>query len=109
MTGARTASASARSSALRARSRAILAFLGVPAAPLLAIWVAAISILVRRLRLPDRAAHLLAGSLLMLPIGLFSGAEWANVAGALMAVLLLAWERIQKRMSSSATTKASAK
>ena len=76
-----------------------------------AVWLISAAIMgysFRALRPGDRAVYLIAGACLMLPINIFTGARWVNIAGALLTVLLLFWERMQKRASSSAPATAAA-
>jgi TRAP-type uncharacterized transport system fused permease subunit len=47
---------------------------------------------VRSLRIFDRAIYGAVGVCLLLPVGAFAQARWFNIAGALMAAALLAWE-----------------
>jgi TRAP transporter 4TM/12TM fusion protein len=64
-----------------------------------AVWVISAAIMgysLRHLGLRDRLFYLVAGTCLMLPVGSFAGAHWFNLAGALMAITLLIWERSLK-------------
>jgi hypothetical protein len=45
----------------------------------------------------DRLPHAIVGVLLLMPAGAFAAARWLNIAGALMAVALIAWERTMRR------------
>jgi TRAP transporter 4TM/12TM fusion protein len=51
----------------------------------------------RDLRPIDRLLHLIAGVCLLMPVGAFAAARWMNIAGALLAIGLLAWERVLRR------------
>ena len=50
---------------------------------------------VRHLRLVDRVLYFIAGLFLMLPAGSFDSARWFNIAGAVLAVGVFAWERMR--------------
>jgi TRAP-type uncharacterized transport system fused permease subunit len=45
----------------------------------------------------DRLLYAIAGVLLLIPAGAFAAARWLNIAGALMAVALIAWDRAMRR------------
>jgi len=64
------------------------------------VWFISAAIMaysVRHLRLVDRILYFLAGFFLMLPASSFDHARWFNIAGAVLAVLLLAGERLRSR------------
>jgi TRAP transporter 4TM/12TM fusion protein len=70
------------------------------ATALVGVWFISAAIMaysVRHLRLADRALYFAAGFFLMLPVGSFDGARWFNLAGAVMAAALFAWERMRTR------------
>ena len=52
---------------------------------------------VRHLRIGDRALYFIAGFFLLLPVASFDGARWFNIAGAVIAISLFAWERMRNR------------
>jgi TRAP transporter 4TM/12TM fusion protein len=82
------------------------------ATALVGVWFISAAIMgysVRPLRMAGRALHLGIGILLMLPVGSFAGARWCNAAGALMAVALFAWERLQSRAPAPAARSVPAK
>ncbi len=60
---------------------------------LVGVWFISAAIMgysVRHLRIGDRALYFVAGFFLMLPAGSFDSARWFNIAGAVMAVALIA-------------------
>jgi TRAP-type uncharacterized transport system fused permease subunit len=70
------------------------------------VWLISAAIMgysVRQLRIADRALYFIAGFFLMLPSQSFVGARWFNIAGAVIAVLILAWERMRHRSAAPAT------
>jgi TRAP-type uncharacterized transport system fused permease subunit len=52
---------------------------------------------VRRLALVWRAYYGIAGICLLIPVNLFAGGRWVNLAGVCLAVLLFFWERLMRR------------
>jgi TRAP transporter 4TM/12TM fusion protein len=65
-----------------------------------AVWLISAAIMgyaTRLLGAFDRLLYLLAGIALMMPVGLFAEARWFNVGGAVLAVALLAWERLRRQ------------
>lgn len=63
------------------------------------IWMISSAIMgysVRRLGYIERAVHLVAGMLLMLPAGAFAAARWCNLAGVAIALMLLLRERTRR-------------
>src|SRR5665647_1230263 len=79
---------------------------------LAALWFISAAIMaysVRHLGIADRAIYLVTGALLMLPAGMFNNAWWFNIAGALMAVSLVAWEGMRKPAPTSLTAAARVK
>jgi TRAP-type uncharacterized transport system fused permease subunit len=53
----------------------------------------------RPLKLLDRLIYGIAGIFLLLPVGAFAEARWFNVAGAVIAVAIVAWEWFNRRMA----------
>jgi TRAP transporter 4TM/12TM fusion protein len=45
----------------------------------------------------DRLVHMVVGICLIVPVGAFAAARWMNIAGAVMAGALLAYERMMRR------------
>jgi hypothetical protein len=56
------------------------------------------------LTITNRVIHALIGIGLLLPVGAFANARWLNAAGALAGVMLLVWERIQRRAQAPPVT-----
>ena len=52
---------------------------------------------VRRLAFAWRAYYGIAGICLLIPVNLFAGGRWVNLAGVCLAVLLFFWERLMRR------------
>lgn len=52
---------------------------------------------VRRLTLAWRVYYGIAGICLLIPVNLFAGGRWVNLAGVCLAVLLFFWERLMRR------------
>jgi len=52
---------------------------------------------VRRLAFAWRAYYGIAGICLLIPVNLFAGGRWVNLAGVCPAVLLFFWERLMRR------------
>jgi TRAP transporter 4TM/12TM fusion protein len=76
------------------------------------VWLISAAIMaysVRHLRIVDRALYFVAGFFLMLPVASFDGARWFNIAGAAMAILLFAWERMRNRAPAPAAGSVPAK
>ena len=73
---------------------------------LVGVWFISASIMaysVRHLRLTDRFLYFIAGFFLILPAGSFASARWFNIAGAVIAVLILVWERLRSRSAMPVT------
>jgi TRAP transporter 4TM/12TM fusion protein len=69
------------------------------------VWFVAAAVMgysVRHLRPLDRILYGMAGTCLLLPVGAFAAARWFNIAGACLAVALLAWEWLIRRTASEA-------
>jgi TRAP transporter 4TM/12TM fusion protein len=65
-----------------------------------AVWFVSAAVMgysVRHLGLVDRLVYGLAGFFLLLPVGSFAEARWFNIAGAVMSVGLLLFERTRRR------------
>lgn len=75
------------------------------------VWFVSAAVMgysVRDLRWLDRALHLAAGIGLIVPVGAFPQARWMNIAGALLGVALLAWERALRRRAADTQIRAAA-
>ena len=75
------------------------------------VWLVSAAVMgysVRHLRLADRMIYGLTGFFLLLPVGAFAQALWFNVAGAAMALGLLAWEWTTRRADRQAAARAGA-
>jgi TRAP-type uncharacterized transport system fused permease subunit len=73
------------------------------------VWLISAAVMgysVRHLRLVDRVVYGVTGLFLLFPVGAFPAARWFNIAGAVMAVVLLAWERMMRRQQSIAAAPA---
>jgi TRAP transporter 4TM/12TM fusion protein len=76
-----------------------------------AVWFVSAAVMgysVRDLGWLDRALHLVAGICLIVPVGAFAEARWMNIAGALLGVALLAWERALRRRAAATPSPAAA-
>ncbi len=63
------------------------------------VWLISAAVMgysVRHLGWIDRLVYLVAGICLILPVGAFPAARWMNIAGALIALALFAWERVAR-------------
>jgi TRAP-type uncharacterized transport system fused permease subunit len=71
------------------------------------VWLISAAVMgysVRDLGWLDRLVYLIAGICLILPVGAFPAARWMNLAGVLLAIALLVWERALRRPAVAAKT-----
>jgi TRAP transporter 4TM/12TM fusion protein len=67
---------------------------------LVAVWLISAAIMghsTRPLGALERVVYAAAGILLIVPVGAFAQARWFNIAGAMLAAALFAWERVHRR------------
>jgi TRAP-type uncharacterized transport system fused permease subunit len=63
------------------------------------VWLISAAVMghaLRPLGLVGRALYAATGIALLLPVGAFAAARWLNLAGAVAAVALIAWERARR-------------
>ncbi|MDP2411835.1 MAG: TRAP transporter fused permease subunit [Pseudolabrys sp.] len=75
------------------------------AAAVVGVWFGAAGVMgysIRRLAAAERAAYLAAGLFLLLPMGAFGVGRWINLAGLVLAVCIMARERLLRRAAATA-------
>jgi TRAP transporter 4TM/12TM fusion protein len=64
------------------------------------VWFVAAAVMgysIRRLIAVERVMHLIAGLCLLLPVGAVEAGRWVNLFGAVLAVAIVAWDRLRRR------------
>lgn len=75
------------------------------AAAIVGVWFGAAAVMgysIRRLAVAERAAYLVAGLFLLLPMAAFGVGRWINLAGLALAVAIMAREQILRRAAATA-------